>query len=633
MSIFKKIILILNFTFIVGLFCGNLVFSDSNGVWHETKDIRGGVFGSDEQDVTSFYSFINRVSFNNEVFIYNNSLSITKNEGSLNLIGINHTYIQFYPNSEVAGRKAWIGFGDANDDNLTISSENSVILNSISGGYYLGYISDATRIAKVPPLCIGQGAALQWDGNSWSCFISPVNGICGTSSGVCNAGTKISDNGQISCGTTRSWTCQGLNGGVSSGTCNYINSPCPINGACSASSGVCTSGIVIGDNGQTSCGTTRSWTCQGQYGGSNSGTCSYTNVPCPINGACSTSSGVCTAGTVITDNGLNSCGTTRSWTCQGQYGGSNSDTCSYTNVQCPINGVCGAASGTCSTGTIIGDNGQTSCDTTRSWTCQGQYGGSNSLTCNFNNPSCAAPSFSRKIIFTSDTYWVVPTDNSGVIRAKVWGAGGGRGTIYTTLGGGGGFAKGDILISPGTTLVVKVGSAGISSSYGGSGGGLSGVFISSITQANALIVAGSGGGGAYAWAGYCNGAAGGGLTGSSGTRFYSYPNWVGGTGGTQTSGGVNTAKGGAYDGGALYGGSRDSYSGGGGAGYFGGGAGNSDAGSDYASGGGGSSYVKAGSTNVQHIGGSGNAVANSADADYVTGKGNELEPGYVVIYY
>ncbi len=572
MNKFKKFNFTINIILILILFFGNLIFADSNGVWHESEDIKGGVFGSDEQDITSFYSFINRVSFNNEVFVYNNSLSITKNEGSLNLIGINHTYIQFYPNSEISGRKAWIGFGDANDDNLTISSENSVILNSISGGYYLGYISNATRIAKVPPLCIGAGAALQWDGNSWSCLISAVNGICSVTSGVCNAGSIIGDNGQTSCGTTRTWSCQGLNGGLNSGSCSYVNSACPVNGVCSASSGICSAGILIGDNGQTSCGTTRTWTCQGQYGGSNSGTCSYTNTPCPINGECSTSSGVCTAGTLIGDNSQISCGTTRTWTCQGQYGGSNSGVCSYTNVPCPINGVCGAASGTCSAGSIIGDNGLNSCDTTRTWTCQGLYGGSSSPTCSYNNGDCATPAIistniqnynlktalgnpttALNVIVTIDpgvivysTSTSIPAFDTGALPAgsnvtiinngKIIGKGGNGGTGYgwslwasygyTSTVGTAGENGGNALKVQVNTIITNNGVI----AGGGGGGGGGGYAYNNYYFQNYASVGGGGGGGGQ---GYSpgTGGAGGSLSG------YSSANGNYGTSGTINSAG------------------------------------------------------------------------------------------------
>lgn len=45
----------------------SIVNADSNGVWVYSKDIRGGIFGSDEQDFTTNFVFINDVKFNQSV--------------------------------------------------------------------------------------------------------------------------------------------------------------------------------------------------------------------------------------------------------------------------------------------------------------------------------------------------------------------------------------------------------------------------------------------------------------------------------------------------------------------------------------------------------------------------------------
>lgn len=54
---------------IVLFFFSALIYADSNGVWTSSSDVRGGVFGSDEQDVTSFYSFVNPVNINSNLTI------------------------------------------------------------------------------------------------------------------------------------------------------------------------------------------------------------------------------------------------------------------------------------------------------------------------------------------------------------------------------------------------------------------------------------------------------------------------------------------------------------------------------------------------------------------------------------
>ena len=50
-------------------------------------------------------------------------LHVTGNAGVLNLEGENHTYIQWYPDGYVSGRKAWTGFGNAGSNDFAISNE------------------------------------------------------------------------------------------------------------------------------------------------------------------------------------------------------------------------------------------------------------------------------------------------------------------------------------------------------------------------------------------------------------------------------------------------------------------------------------------------------------------------------
>lgn len=153
-----------------------------------------------------------------------------------------------------------------------------------------------------------------------------INGACNTATPLgCTDGTAISDNGQTACGTTRSWVCQGSGGGSNSGTCSYANPACPpaaVNGTCNNATPLgCTDGTAISDNGQTACGTTRNWVCQGSGGGSDSGTCNFTNPVCPPAG-CGTAAGVsvlsapssnlCSGGTA---SGVTQSGSTWQWTC------------------------------------------------------------------------------------------------------------------------------------------------------------------------------------------------------------------------------------------------------------------------------------------------------------------------------
>lgn len=200
--------------------------------------------------------------------------------------------------------------------------------------------------------------------------------------------------------------------------------------------------------------------------------------------------------------------------------------------------------------------------------------------------------------------WTITTTATFSASIKMWGAGGGQGptrsNFYTYAGGGGGFAGGTLAFPASSTLIARVGqggqptpngsSGGSGQAFGGGGqaynyvdgnwnaaggGGLSGIFLSSVSQANSILIAGAGGGGGSAQnfaGGPCNGGAGGGSTGGT-------SNSNGGAGGTQSAGGAGapsgaigtSVAGSALQGGSLSGTNR--MGGGGGGGYFGGGSG------------------------------------------------------------
>ena len=205
--------------------------------------------------------------------------------------------------------------------------------------------------------------------------------------------------------------------------------------------------------------------------------------------------------------------------------------------------------------------------------------------------------------------WTFTAVDNGSISLSMKGAGGGYGRDSNAVGGTGGLTTGKINYSSGDTFVVTVGSKGTqqgtAGTYGGggaggaltfpgSGGGYSGIFTSSETQSNAILIAGGGGGG-HGWdAGSAqgNGGQGGGSEGSAGT------DGSAGAGGTQSAGGAgsgNGTSGSALTGGA--GGNRGSNQGsggGGGGGYYGGGGGAAgvyNGNQNGTSGGGGSGYI------------------------------------------
>jgi len=53
------------------------------------------------------------------------NLQVTKNAATLNLVGTDHSYIQWYPDGISDGRKAYTGFGGATDNNFSIVNEIS----------------------------------------------------------------------------------------------------------------------------------------------------------------------------------------------------------------------------------------------------------------------------------------------------------------------------------------------------------------------------------------------------------------------------------------------------------------------------------------------------------------------------
>lgn len=182
-----------------------------------------------------------------------------------------------------------------------------------------------------------------------------------------------------------------------------------------------------------------------------------------------------------------------------------------------------------------------------------------------------------------DQNFVVPADVS-TVTVECWAAQGGGAGNNPGLGGLGGYAKGTFSVTPGETLIARVGGAGGTGTgdsnarqgggwpNGGTGGrGSPGAFtqggggggFTAVLQANDYAIIAGGGGGAGD--GNNAGGSGGGLNGGrTGT---------GGGGGTQSAGGA-AAGGGAPSAGALLVGGSASDSiggGGGGAGFYGGG--------------------------------------------------------------
>ena len=186
------------------------------------------------------------------------------------------------------------------------------------------------------------------------------------------------------------------------------------------------------------------------------------------------------------------------------------------------------------------------------------------------------------------------------IQLETWGAQGGSATGLDGVpatGGLGGYAIGNLEVTPGQILEVYVGGEGDDSgpggyngggqagtNYGCAGGGASDIRTGAYTLSDRVIVGGGGGGGAFG--SYGNpGGHGGGLTGGMGS---SGGGFTAGSGGTQIAGGAAGCCYGAATSGTfgLGAGPGDYHNAGGGGGWYGGGSGAGQAGA-----GGGSSYI------------------------------------------
>ena len=258
---------------------------------------------------------------------------------------------------------------------------------------------------------------------------------------------------------------------------------------------------------------------------------------------------------------------------------------------------------------------------------------------------------------TAGPYTITVNGGPKAVLLKSWGSGGKEGYDGPGAGGGGGYAEGIISLQEGISYQVIIGSGGGTAPtyapgnapipYGGGGGsqvaydspggGFSGLFITSISHANSVLISG-GGGGTYPGAnGSYVGGGGGGTTGQNASTPYNFT--ISG-GGTQGAGGTaGSAPGGTGSaGGVLVGGAGHPVAGGGGGGgYYGGGGGGGSAGQgQQGAGGGGSGYTNPSYIlSPELIQASGSTAANGSDPDRGTagngGNNSTGSPGRFII--
>jgi len=259
---------------------------------------------------------------------------------------------------------------------------------------------------------------------------------------------------------------------------------------------------------------------------------------------------------------------------------------------------------------------------------------------------------------TAGPYTITVSGGPRSVLLKSWGSGGQEGYAGPGAGGGGGYAEGIISLQEGITYQVVIGSGGgtaptyapanAPTSFGGGGGsgsptynarggGFSGMFLTSISQGNSILIAGGGGGTYPGSNGSVTGGGGGGTTGQPASTPYNFT--VAG-GGTQSVGGTaGSAPGGTGSaGGALVGGAGHPVAGGGGGGgYYGGGGGGGSSGQgQQGAGGGGSGYTNPSYiTSPELIQASGSTAANDSDPDRGTsgngGNNSTGSPGRFII--
>ena len=203
------------------------------------------------------------------------------------------------------------------------------------------------------------------------------------------------------------------------------------------------------------------------------------------------------------------------------------------------------------------------------------------------------------LILSTSGSWIITPANLINTKIKMWG-GGGASFKAAWKGGGGGFSSGSVQLEPGVPYRIVTSMNGSNGIIGS--GGLTGIFSSSISQANSIMIAGGGGIGTDYIGSYGgDGGAGGGSSGQDGTG----NGLQNGRGGTQIAGGSPAIYNGVPAGSALQANGGD-----GGAGYWGGGAQNA------AGSGGGSGYIHPTKVvNGTTVTGASSTPANSSDSE------------------
>lgn len=234
------------------------IFADTNGVWHETKDIRGGTFGTDEQDFTSGvgFKFLNFVQFEDKVYLMNNTGIGTLNprtnleisgrwfvteHGSSPTSGvgmfgsynptISRGIIQVY-NYDVgvkndlglqgAGGNVGIGIGTTDTVNEKLDVNGNVSIRGVANCPGKLYTDSTGKVICSPtvftPIKCQNGYFMTGFAENGSVICEVIFGVCGTShltntyteptTNLCAAGTWQDQSNTVN---TYNWKCLGVN--------------------------------------------------------------------------------------------------------------------------------------------------------------------------------------------------------------------------------------------------------------------------------------------------------------------------------------------------------------------------------------------------------------------------------------
>lgn len=262
-----------------------------------------------------------------------------------------------------------------------------------------------------------------------------------------------------------------------------------------------------------------------------------------------------------------------------------------------------------------------------SWSSTGDYvvsltvtdtNGCSSSSIDTVTVSSCIPTGTYTFNYTGAPQFLVAPSACGPLTFQCWGASGGNSTTAggPCIGGDGGYATGEMTVTPGDTIWIYVGQQGSNSSGntagvprawngggaggssyigpsqpgGAAGGGASDIRIGGQSLNDRVIVAAGGGGAAGGTSSIAlNGGDGGGLTGDDSGPSYSSGTGHEATGATQVAGGAR----GTYNYSAMVGG-QDGTFGQGGDGWGGGASGGGGGGGGWYGGGGGSTHFESG---------------------------------------